>query len=170
MLGFKYLTQHIKCVLTSKSTFSSSHPSLLFVITSTWSEFNVDHVLRARCRGGYVLRKASRQVKRMPWTSQGWTPSQSERHSRESNRQPWAGWSFLCVSLTQASSHPESWFSHLCHRSGSCSYQLRWVGKKSSSSRLEIALVSFPNWDHLPAEEERRKRWFRDKTNNPFSA
>lgn len=44
-----------------------------------------------------------------------------------------------------------------------------WV-RKSSSSRLEIALVSLPNWDHLPAEEERRKRWFRDKTNNPLSA
>ena len=44
-----------------------------------------------------------------------------------------------------------------------------WV-RKSSSSRLEIALVSLPNWDHLPAEEERKKWWFREKTNNLLPA
>ena len=82
MLGLKYPTQHIKYVLASKSTFSSSHlTSSVFssVITSICPVFNVDHILYARGRGGHVLRKPRGQVKRLPWTSKVWISFQSER-------------------------------------------------------------------------------------------
>lgn len=56
MLGFKYPTQHIKYLVASKSTFSSSHltSSVSSVITSICPVFNVDQVLYARGRGGHV--------------------------------------------------------------------------------------------------------------------
>lgn len=81
MLGFKYPTQHIKYLVASKSTFSSSHltSSVSSVITSICPVFNVDQVLHARGRGGHVLRKAREQVKRLPWTSKVWISFQSGR-------------------------------------------------------------------------------------------
>ena len=81
MLGFKYPTQHIKYLVASKSTFSSSHlaPSVSSVIISICSVFNVDQVLYVRGRGGHVLRKAREQVKILPWTSKVWISFQSGR-------------------------------------------------------------------------------------------
>lgn len=81
MLGFKYPTQHIKYLVASKSTFSSSHltSSVSSVITSICPVFNVDQVLYARGRGGHVLRKAREQVKTLPWTSKVWISFQSGR-------------------------------------------------------------------------------------------
>ena len=101
MLGFKYPTQHIKYLLTSKSTFSSHlTSSVSSVITSICSVFNVDQVLYVRGRGGHVLRKAREQVKRLPWTSKVWISFQSGRLQGKKQRALGRLIFSACVSLT----------------------------------------------------------------------
>ena len=139
MLGLKYPNQHTKYVLASKSTFSSSHlTSSVFssVITSICPVFNVDQVLYARGRGGHVLRKPRGQVKRLPWTSKVWISIQSERlqgNKQTAGKETESSGQVDLFSVSPWSNYftiPSHSFSHLCYRSGSCSYQLPWGGKE----------------------------------------